>query len=157
MLRRTVPAAKDAPEGDSVSRFYRERCAPSLGSRISAQSLHAAYRAWCKARGLAPASMTWFGRSLPEYARRLKTGGRIVYLDMWRSPTLYSPRLRPPRRPCGLSCPCQHTRAQATPPSARHRQASGYRPGPWQERDEGQRRAMEGPTRGPVNGVCERP
>jgi len=101
MPRRSIAAATDAPEGDSVSRFYRERCAPSLGSRISAQSLYAAYRAWCKPRGLAPESMTRFGRNLPGYARRLKTGGRVVYLDMAvpDAPQPASPATTPTMRP----------------------------------------------------------
>ncbi|WP_127079645.1 primase-like DNA-binding domain-containing protein [Rhodomicrobium lacus] len=99
--RRAVPAAKDAPEGDSIAAFYRERCTPSLGSRASAHCLYAAYRVWCKARQIAPASMTMFGRSLPAYARRLKTGGRIVYLDIAvpDAPLPASPATTPTARP----------------------------------------------------------
>jgi len=80
--RRSVPAATEALASDSVADFYRERTYPSPGSRTSSSTLYAGYRAWCKARGIIPASVTRFGTSRPSYVHRYKSGGRIHYRDI---------------------------------------------------------------------------
>ncbi|MFT4079300.1 primase-like DNA-binding domain-containing protein [Rhodomicrobium sp.] len=80
--RRSVPAATEALASDSVADFYRERTYPSPGSRTSSSTLYAGYRAWCKARGITPASVTAFGMGRPSYAQRYKSGGRIHYRDI---------------------------------------------------------------------------
>ena len=64
---------------DIIERFFRECVCPTLGERVSASVMSAAYEQWCAASERESVSSNMFGRRAPW--RKDRIGGRVWYLD----------------------------------------------------------------------------
>jgi hypothetical protein len=67
---------------DAIERFFVECVRPTLGQRVRASAMMAAYEQWCGDRGVMAVSATQFGRLAGERRRKERVGGAVWYTDV---------------------------------------------------------------------------